>query len=68
MVELNQHELLIRIDTDYPEEDLKEFQGAIIYALEGMDDEFLHHNSIYPIFTLLRALLPDEDQLKKLRK
>lgn len=68
MVELKEKELIIRIKTDYPEEDLKEFQGAIIYALEGMDDEFLHHNNIYPIFTLLRALLPDEDQLKKLRK
>lgn len=68
MVELKEKELIIRIETDYPEEDLKEFQDAIIYALEGMDDEFLHRNSIYPIFTLLRALLPDEDQLKKLRK
>ena len=68
MVELKEKELIIRIETDYPEEDLKEFQGAIIYALEGMDDESLCHNSIYPIFTLLRALLPDEDQLKKLRK
>lgn len=68
MVELKEKELIIRIETDYPEEDLKEFQGAIIYALEGMGDEFLHHNSICPIFTLLRALLPDEDQLKKLRK
>ena len=68
MVEFKEKELIIRIKTDYPEEDLNELQGAIIYALEGMDDEFLHHNSIFPIFTLLRALLLCEDQLKKLRE
>lgn len=68
MVELKEKELIIRIETDYPEEDLKEFQDAIIYALEGVDNEYLRHDGIFPMFILLKALLLDEDQLKKLRE
>lgn len=68
MVELKEKELIIRIETDYPEEDLKEFQDAIIYALEGMDSEYLRRDGIFPMFILLKALLLDEDQLKKLRE
>lgn len=68
MVELKEKELIIRIETDCPEEDLKEFQDAIIYALEGMDSEYLCRDGIFPMFILLKALLLDENQLKKLRE
>lgn len=68
MVELKEKELVIRIDTDSPAEDLKDIQETILYVVSNMDNDFMNRDNIYPIFTFLSALLPSEDQLKKLKE
>lgn len=68
MVELKEKELVIRIETEHPEEELKDLLDAVIYFAESMDNDFMNHNSMYPMFAFLSALLPSTDQLKKLKE
>ncbi len=67
MVELKEKELIIRIETDYPEENLKDIQETILYIVSSMSNDFIERESLYPIFSFLSALLPSTDQLKKLK-
>lgn len=67
MVEFKEKELIIRIETDYPEESLKELQETILYVVSSMSNDFMDRENIYPIFPFLSALLLSTEQLKRLK-
>lgn len=68
MVEFAEKELVIRIETDYPEDDFVELQESLIYVMSSISNDFINRESMYPMFELLKSLLINSDQLKELKK
>ncbi len=68
MVEFAEKELVIRIETDYPEDDFVELQESLIYVMSSISNDFINREPMYPMFELLKSLLINSDQLKELKK
>lgn len=68
MVELKEKELVIRIETNFPEEDLNELQNCLLQTISNTTNEYLNQDVIFPLCNFMQALLPSTDQLKKLKK
>lgn len=68
MVEFKERELVIRIETDYPECDLVELQESLIYAMSSIGNDFMDREPMYPLFTFMRSLLLSSDQMLEFKK
>lgn len=68
MVEFNEQELVIRIETDYPESDLFDLQESLLYVMSSVSNDFMDREPMYPLFAFMKSLLLNVDQLKEFKK
>ena len=68
MVEFADKELVIRIESDYPESNLYELQESLIYVMSSISNDFINRDPMYPLFEFLRSLLINTDQLKEFKE
>ncbi|MBD5256494.1 MAG: hypothetical protein HDS50_02535 [Bacteroides sp.] len=66
MVEIKKDRLVIVIETKYPEEALADLQKGLIDAVGCMHDDFLNHETIFPLVDFMSHIFPSIDQLKKI--
>ncbi|WP_289300248.1 hypothetical protein [Xylanibacter muris] len=68
MVELKKNEIVIRIETCFPADDLNELQNSLIQVMGCVTDDYINQAMIFPLCELMRELLPNRDQLEKLKE
>lgn len=68
MIRIGKDQVVIEIETSFPESEIEEIAKALTALLIGIDDGMLVKEEISTISLLLESLYPSYEQLRKIRE